>query len=282
MTRPHVLLTNDDGIDSPGLAALYEELRAVADVTVVAPADNQSGVGRSRSRAVDVDDHEWGYAVHGTPADCAAYALRGLEESFDLVVSGCNLGPNCGEYLIGHSGTVGAAVEAAYLGAPALAVSAYHRADFFPPDGITFDVPATVTRELVERLPGSGVFDAADYLGLNAPLEAHGDLRVTEPLADYDVEVREATADEREQHEGAIRLESDYWDRLDQPDRYPTLERVAEPYPAWSDRAAVVDGDVSLSALSIPQEPVHAHAIDDLVATYNAEVSVRAPAADDD
>ena len=281
MTDPQVLLTNDDGIDSPGLAALYEELRAVADVTVVAPATNQSGVGRSRSRAIDVDDHEWGYEVHGTPADCAAYALRALEVEFDLVVSGCNLGPNCGEYLMGHSGTVGAAVEAAYLGTPGLAVSAYHRREFFPPDGFTFDVPAAVTRELVERLPDSGVFDDVDYLSVNTPLEEHGELRAVEPLADYDVDVREATADEREQYDGEYRLESDYWDRLDQPDRYPTLERTAYSYPAWSDRAAVVDGDVSLSAMCIPQEAVHSAAVDDLVATYNDEVSVGVPAADD-
>ncbi|WP_313693345.1 5'/3'-nucleotidase SurE [Halorarum halobium] len=282
MSDLRVLLTNDDGIDSPGLAALYEELRAVADVTVVAPADNQSGVGRSRSRAVDVDDHEWGYAVHGTPADCAAYALGGLDDEFDLVVSGCNLGPNCGEYLLGHSGTVGAAVEAAYLGAPALAVSAYHRDDFFPPQGIAFSVPAAVTRELVERLPGSGVFDSADYLSLNSPIEAHGKLRVTEPLADYAVDVRDATESEREQHDGDLRLENDYWARLDQPDRYPVLEEAADSYPAWSDRAAVVDGDVSLSPLRIPQEAVTTPAVDDLVATYNEEASIGAPAADDD
>ncbi|ESP87990.1 5'-nucleotidase [Candidatus Halobonum tyrrellensis G22] len=266
-----MLLTNDDGIDSPGLAALYDALRAVADVTAVAPADDQSGVGRSRSDAVDVDDHEWGYAVHGTPADCAAWGLRApvFDDEFDLVVSGCNLGPNCGEYLIGHSGTVGAAVEAAFLGTPAVAVSAYHREEFFPPDEVGFDAPAAVTRDLVDRLPDSGVFHAADYLNVNAPMTDAGELRVTEPLADYSVEVREATADEREAGGGAWRLDNDYWARLDQSDRYPTLERVGETYPGWSDRGAVVDGDVSLSAMRVPQESVHAPAIDELVAAYN-------------
>ena len=282
---PRVLLTNDDGIDSPGLAALYESLRAVADVTAVAPADDQSGVGRSRSRAVDVDDHEWGYAVRGTPADCAVWGLRGLDAAFDLVVSGCNHGPNCGEYLIGHSGTVGAAVEAAFLGTPAVAVSAYHREEFFPPDETAFDAPAAVTRELVERLPDSGVFHAADYLNVNAPMSDPGPLRVTEPLADYEVDVRRATDEERAEHGGEWRLENDYWARLEGSDRYPTLERVTETYPAWSDRRAVVDGDVSLSALRVPQESVHAPAIDELVAAYNrrhdpADVPEDADAAD--
>jgi len=290
-SQAQVLLTNDDGVDSVGLAALYEELRAVADVTVVAPAEDQSGVGRSRSRAVDVDDHEWGHAVHGTPADCVAYALRSLSTDFDLVVSGCNLGPNCGEYIMGHSGTVGAAVEAAYLGVPALAVSAYHREEFFPPAEFTFEAPATVTRLLADRVlergdaAGADLGDA-DLLSVNAPVDAAGgDLRLTEPLEDYGVTVREATAEERERHDGDWRLESDFWARLDQPDRYPTLEQVADSYPAWSDRAAVVDGDVSVSPLRVPQTPVHSERLDDLVAAVNRDWRAEreaATAADDD
>ncbi|PSQ04474.1 5'/3'-nucleotidase SurE [Halobacteriales archaeon QS_6_71_20] len=327
-SQAQVLLTNDDGVDSPGLAALYEELRAVAAVTVVAPVEDQSGVGRSRSRAVDVDDHEWGHAVHGTPADCVAYGLRSLSTDFDLVVSGCNLGPNCGEYIMGHSGTVGAAVEAAYLGTPALAVSAYHREEFFPPEAFTFEVPARITRLLAAHVLGDGAGDGdgddttpesgdsgttspvgtgdataagaadaatgaasradladADYLSVNAPVGGGGELRLTEPLANYAVDVREATAEERETYDGDVRLESDFWARLDQPDRHPTLERVGDTYPAWSDRAAVVNGDVSVSPLRVPQTPVHSEALDALVSAANrawlAEREATA-AADDD
>ncbi|QZY00822.1 5'/3'-nucleotidase SurE [Halobaculum rubrum] len=299
-SQARVLLTNDDGVDAAGLAALYEELRAVADVTVVAPAENQSGVGRSRSRAVDVDGHEWGHTVHGTPADCVAYALRALETEFDLVVSGCNHGPNCGEYIMGHSGTVGAAVEAAYLGVPAVAVSAYHREEFFPPAEFTFETPARLTRLLVEHVlerggnrvgadarddgadvttsGGSAAGDSradladADLFSVNAPVDAPAcDFRLTEPLADYGVDVREASAEERETHDGDWRLESDFWARLDQPGRHPTLEQVADSYPAWSDRAAVVDGDASVSPLRVPQTPVHSERLDDLVAAVNRD-----------
>ena len=309
-SQAQVLLTNDDGIDAAGLAALYEELRAVADVTVVAPVENQSGVGRARSRAVDVDDHEWGHAVHGTPADCVAYALRALDEEFDLVVSGCNHGPNCGEYIMGHSGTVGAAVEAAYLGVPAVAVSAYHREDFFPPAEFTFETPARLTRLLAERVLDRGCptdragVDAgesdgahvaggdsradladADLFSVNAPVDAADcDLRLTEPLADYGVDVHEASPEERETHDGDWRLVSDFWARLDQPGRHPTLEQVADSYPAWSDRAAVVDGDASVSALRVPQTPVHSERLDDLVAVTNRRwhAEREAVAADDD
>lgn len=297
-SQARVLLTNDDGIDAAGLAALYGELRAVADVTVVAPAENQSGVGRARSRAVDVDDHEWGHAVHGTPADCVAYALRALDEEFDLVVSGCNHGPNCGEYIMGHSGTVGAAVEAAYLGVPAVAVSAYHREEFFPPAEFTFETPARLARLLAEHVVdrgdgnGSGSTDGgadladADLFSVNAPVDAADcDLRLTEPLADYGVDVREASPEERETHDGDWRLESDFWARLDQPGRHPTLEQVGDSYPAWSDRAAVVDGDASVSALRVPQVPVHSERLDDLVAAVNRDWHAEreaAAAADDD
>ena len=293
-SQAQVLLTNDDGVGAAGLAALYEELRAVADVTVVAPVENQSGVGRARSRAVDVDNHEWGHAVHGTPADCVAYALRAIEDDFDLVVSGCNHGPNCGEYIMSHSGTVGAAVEAAYLGVPAVAVSAYHREEFFPPAEFTFETPARLTRLLAERVLDGGAAggsDAradladADLFSVNAPVDAADcDLRLTEPLADYGVDVREASQEERDTHDGDWRLESDFWARLDQPGRHPTLEQVANSYPAWSDRAAVVDGDVSVSPLRVPQTPVHSERLDDLVAAVNRKWRVErgaAPAGDD-
>lgn len=142
MSEPAVLLTNDDGIDAPGLRALYEALSEVASVTVVAPRTNQSAVGRSMSygrngteadrpsladgvfscRIPAVED-ELGYAVAGTPCDCVIAGVRGLDEPFDLVVSGCNPGANLGASVLSRSGTVSAAMEAALLGTPAVAVS---------------------------------------------------------------------------------------------------------------------------------------------------------------
>lgn len=123
MGRPIVVLTNDDGIDAPGLASPHEELTAIAEATVVAPAANQSGVARARDGRVTIADHPWGYELHGTPADCVAFGLGGgVETTFALVVAGVNDGPNIGNYVIGRSGTTGACVEAAFLDVPGIAV----------------------------------------------------------------------------------------------------------------------------------------------------------------
>lgn len=127
-----ILLTNDDGIESPLLAALYQELAAIPDVHVVisAPRENMSGSSQSSTPpplTVDRifhDDVFFGHAVHGTPADSVRFGIieLGKDMSFDLVVSGINLGANVGD--VSHlSGTVGAAMEAIYLGVPAIAVS---------------------------------------------------------------------------------------------------------------------------------------------------------------
>ncbi|MEZ3142426.1 5'/3'-nucleotidase SurE [Halobaculum sp. MBLA0143] len=260
-----VLLTNDDGIDSRGLAAVHEQLQRVADVTVVAPADNQSGVGRSRSRTVDVDNHERGYAVHGTPVDCVAYAVAGLETEFDLVVSGCNLGPNCGAYGLGYSGTVGAVVEGAFLGLPGIAASGYHREEFFPPRDTPYDVPATVTRRLVERALSGDALDRVGYLNVNAPVEREGHYRVTRPLTDYEVSVG---ADEEEEGDD-VRFHTRGWPTVSTEERFPRLADADGDYPPHSDRAAVVAGDVSVSPLREPQEPVHDPAVDELVVSCN-------------
>ncbi|MFP4271370.1 MAG: 5'/3'-nucleotidase SurE, partial [Alphaproteobacteria bacterium] len=116
---------NDDGIDSAGLRAVYDALSEVARVTVVAPASDQSAVGRSMSHEVAITDHDLGYAVDGTPADCVVAAMGELGPDPDLVVAGCNRGANLGEYVIGRSGTVSAAVEAAFFDVPAIATSLY-------------------------------------------------------------------------------------------------------------------------------------------------------------
>ncbi|MFC7231809.1 5'/3'-nucleotidase SurE [Saliphagus sp. GCM10025308] len=123
--RPAVLLTNDDGIDATGIRALYDALEPVADVTVVAPATDRSGMSRSDSNAFTVEERAEGYAVDGTPVDCVHFARGKLEREFDVVVSGCNDSPNLGAHKIERSGTVCAAIEAGFLGLPGIALSLY-------------------------------------------------------------------------------------------------------------------------------------------------------------
>lgn len=281
MSDPHVLLTNDDGIDSPALTALHDELAAVCDVTVVAPATNQSGVGRARSRTVTVDERDEGYAVEGTPADCVAFGLSSLDDRPDLVVSGANVGPNVGSYVLGHSGTVGAAVEAGFLGTPGLAISAYCAEGFFPADDADYDEPARLTRRLVERALDGDLLGRADFLNVNAPLEGGDRMRVTTPFADFDTGVASATEDGEaidDEAESEIELRDAFWARADAgyweqaeagSDLFAQLEPHRHAYPVGTDRRAIIEGEVSVTPLSVPQSVVQSAAVDDVVARHN-------------
>ncbi|HET7143543.1 MAG TPA: 5'/3'-nucleotidase SurE [Anaerolineales bacterium] len=131
--KPYILLTNDDGIRSPGLWAAAAELSKIGYVTVAAPREQSSGMGRSlpstsdgiiRKELVQVNGQEWSvYAVGGSPAQSVLHGiLEIVPHRPDLVVSGINYGENVGTGIT-ISGTVGAAMEAASLGIPALAIS---------------------------------------------------------------------------------------------------------------------------------------------------------------
>lgn len=126
MSTPLVLVTNDDGINAPGLAALAEALAPVGDVYVVAPEREQSTVGHALTlhRPLRVDRlAERRFAVNGTPSDCVNLAVLGLLPAEPtLVVSGINHGSNLGDDVT-YSGTVSAAMEGTLLGIPAIAVS---------------------------------------------------------------------------------------------------------------------------------------------------------------
>jgi 5'-nucleotidase len=129
-SQVHILLTNDDGIYAPGLAALEHELSDMGDVTVVAPATEQSGVGHSVTFLTPLICHEVfsgdrrrGWAVEGSPADCVKIGLFELcPERPGLVVSGINGGLNAGINVL-YSGTVAAAIEGAFFGITSIAVS---------------------------------------------------------------------------------------------------------------------------------------------------------------
>jgi 5'-nucleotidase len=121
-----VLVSNDDGVDAPGIRVLAECLAAVGQVTVVAPDRDRSGASNSLTldapiRALKMEDGR--YRVAGTPTDCVHLALAGLlDHEPDIVVSGINNSSNLGDDVI-YSGTVSAAMEGRFLGLPAIAVS---------------------------------------------------------------------------------------------------------------------------------------------------------------
>ncbi|HUI29996.1 MAG TPA: 5'/3'-nucleotidase SurE [Candidatus Acidoferrales bacterium] len=139
--KPQILISNDDGIDAPGLYVLAKRLKQFADVAVVAPSIQQSAVGHAITVRTPLRAHEFrrdgklfGYAVDGTPADCIKLAIRSLiKPKPDLIISGINDGLNTAVNVI-YSGTVSAATEGTILGIPSIAVSIEYtqKPDFEP------------------------------------------------------------------------------------------------------------------------------------------------------
>lgn len=141
MHKPlHILVSNDDGIDAPGIFALVNEIKTIAEVTVVAPDKQQSAVGHAitmnyplRVLPFSKNGEFFGYAVEGTPADAVKLGVRFLvrDRKPDLLISGINHGSNTAINII-YSGTVSAATEGTILGIPSIAVSltTYAEADF--------------------------------------------------------------------------------------------------------------------------------------------------------
>lgn len=166
-----ILVSNDDGIDSPQMAALKNALEALpgVEVSVAAPHVNNSGGSHSSIggepmpvQAVERAGELFGYAVHGTPADAVRWGLLalGAAQPFDLVVTGINQGANVGD--VAHlSGTVGAAMEALYVGLPAVAVSQETR-------GADTEASARLAANLVQKLRTEG-FPPRTVISINIP-----------------------------------------------------------------------------------------------------------------
>src|SRR5437763_13309809 len=158
--KKFILLTNDDGITAPGLVAMYRHLADMAQVQVVAPETVQSATGHGITLSqplltskVDVENAFSGTAVAGSPADCVKLAIIQLTPRRpDLVVSGINSGANVGINVI-YSGTVAAAIEAAFLGLPAIAISLYLKRDI-PPDSSR---TASLARRCIEKILATGL-----------------------------------------------------------------------------------------------------------------------------
>jgi 5'-nucleotidase len=163
-----ILVSNDDGVDAPGIRVLADGLRAAGhEVVVVAPDRDRSGASNSLTldlplRAVQVDAHTW--RVHGTPTDCVHVAITGLLEADpDIVVSGINNTANLGDDVI-YSGTVAAAMEGRFLGLPAVALSLATRDH----DGRHYETAARAAVGIVAQLAADPL-PADTILNVNVP-----------------------------------------------------------------------------------------------------------------
>lgn len=155
-----ILLTNDDGIRAPGIAAMYRQIKNMGEVHVIAPETVQSATGHGitldvplLTSKVKVEGLFDGISVHGRPADCVKVAVdQLLPRKPDLVISGMNAGANAGIAVL-YSGTVAAAIEAAFLGLPSIAVSMH----FEPKKEPAFDWCAQMAMEAIDRVLKAGL-----------------------------------------------------------------------------------------------------------------------------
>jgi 5'-nucleotidase len=238
-----VLLTNDDGIASPGLRALAETFAAAHDTTVVAPEHERSATGHAITlhkplRARLVHGYPPGvtaWATNGTPADCVILAvLELLQARPDVIVSGINVGANLGRDLT-YSGTVSGAMEGAILGIPSIAISV---ASF---EDVRFDV-ASRFAELLARRCLDGPLPEGALLNVNVPnlpAEALRGVALTRQGARRYLSALERRTDPRGQQY--------YW---------LTGRRQPAPDEPGTDARALADGYVSVT-------PVHLNMTDD-------------------
>jgi 5'-nucleotidase len=182
--KPHILLTNDDGIRSPGLWAAAGELAKIGYVSVAAPREQSTAMGRSLPSTSDgiimqqkmqVNDQEWDvYAVGGSPAQAVLHGLLEIvPHKPDIIVSGINYGENVG-LGITISGTVGAAMEAASMGYPSLAVSLETDASYHltHSDDIDFTAAGYFTAYFAKLILDKKLFDGVDLLKVEVPRHA--------------------------------------------------------------------------------------------------------------
>lgn len=174
-----ILLTNDDGIDAPGIAAMFDALQGLGEVITIAPRMVQSAAGHGITYREPLMTEEWvvnermkGIAVDGRPADCVKVALRAIwQERFgegsrpDLTISGMNSGANVGINII-YSGTVAAAVESAFLGVPAIAVSLYLGGKDL--GRVHYGRAAQIARHVIDRVLAHKI-DKHSVININVP-----------------------------------------------------------------------------------------------------------------
>ncbi len=229
MPMKRILVTNDDGVEAPGLAALAQALAPLGEVTVVAPLRETSAIGH----ALTLHDplrlervRERVCAVNGTPTDCITLGVFSVLGSLpDLVVSGINRGLNIGDDVT-YSGTVAGALEAVLLGVPGIAVSV-DKGD----DGWNFSAAARVSTSFAEAVLERGLPPRV-LLSINVPKGEPNGIRVTvQGRRNHSTSVTERID---------VRGRPYYWIGLSEDDWH------MEPN---SDRAAIVDGFVSVTPL---------------------------------
>ncbi len=233
---PHILVTNDDGVDAPGILALAQAMRELGDVTVLAPDVNRSAIGHARTLGrplrilkARLSDGTRAFKCDGTPADCVALATLGAIDEVDLVVAGINRGLNLAQDVTA-SGTVSAAFEGAFSNIPSIAFSvAYNREVRYAPAA---EIAKTVASQVLEKgLPSRTI------LSVNIPGLATADIKGTQITVQGE-RIYNDRLDERLDPRG----NKYYWVAGDHPS--------AEDIPG-TDSGAIASGHVSITPLHL-------------------------------
>ncbi len=222
--RPHILVSNDDGIDAQGIYALAQELKKLGNVVVCAPDKQQSAVGHAitvnyplRVSKFVKNGKFFGHAIEGTPADCVKLAVHTLlDKKPDLVVSGINHGSNTAINVI-YSGTVSAATEGTILGIPSIAIS------LTTFDGLDFRYAAKFARKIAAFVLKKGLPEGT-LLNVNIP-----------PAKEKDIQGIRITRQGKTRWDDTFEVRRDpankayYWlkGKLEVVDRSPDTDQVA-------------------------------------------------------
>jgi 5'-nucleotidase len=164
--KPHILITNDDGITAPGIKHLWNALKDFATLSVVAPLNEKSGSGVSMTltRPLEISPVTWGntakvWSVNGTPADCTKLYLSVIskEKKPDIILSGINKGSNAGRNVL-FSGTIGSMIEATYKNIPGIAFSSLN---YFDPQYKFCEkyIPTIVKHFLTHPMPTGSIIN---------------------------------------------------------------------------------------------------------------------------
>ncbi|NJE08782.1 5'/3'-nucleotidase SurE [Thermococcus sp. M39] len=178
---PKILITNDDGIYSKGIRAAVEALQELGEIYVVAPMFQRSASGRAmtlhrplRAKRVNMEGARAAYALDGMPVDCIIFALARFG-SFDLAISGINLGENMSTEIT-ISGTASAAIEAATHGIPSIAISLEvdrEKHKFGSGEEIDFTMAKLFLKKIAEAVLKRGLPEGVDMLNVNVPYDAN-------------------------------------------------------------------------------------------------------------
>lgn len=172
-----ILVVNDDGLESPGIKVISEELKKLGEVWIFSTAEDRSGTSHAITlthaiRVVKVDERV--FKVYGTPADCVNIAVNGIIDDVpEIVVSGINMGENLGDDIL-YSGTFGGAIEGALLGARAFAISAKTRENKTGNLKIISEISLEIIKDVIEKPKKDRVVFNINFPYFHSPKDIKG------------------------------------------------------------------------------------------------------------